>query len=91
MALAEFAPFDSETAAKRNIRIAIESVASRLGNTTTICRKCYIHPEVLSCYLEGALVKTLSQKIPKEPRDDIADLKPEEVATLVLLQTRLAA
>ena len=70
--------------------MAIESVASKLGNTTTICRKCYIHPEVLNCYLEGALVKTLSQKIRKELRDDIADLKPEEAATLVLLQTRLA-
>ena len=90
MALAEFARFDSEPAAKRNIRTAIESVASRLGNTTAICRKCYIHPEVLNCYLEGALVKTLSQKIRKELRDDIADLKPEEAATLVLLQTRLA-
>ena len=82
MALAEFARFDSEPAAKRNIRTAIESVASRLGNTTAICRKCYIHPEVLNCYLEGALVKTLSQKIRKELRDDIADLKPEEAATL---------
>jgi hypothetical protein len=46
---------------------------------------------VLSCYLEGALVKTLNKKIRKELRDDIADLKPEEAATLVLLQTRLAA
>ena len=91
MALADFAPFDLETAAKRNIRTAIELVASRLGNTTTICRKCYVHPEVLNCYLEGALAETLGQKIRKELRDDIADLKPDEAATLVLLQTRLAA
>ena len=27
---------------------------SRLGNTPTICRKCYIHPEVLNCYLDGS-------------------------------------
>jgi hypothetical protein len=33
----------------------------------------------------------LSQKIGKEMRDDAADLKPEEAATLVLLRTRLAA
>jgi DNA topoisomerase I len=87
MALTEFERFDSESAAKRNIRAAIETVASRLGNTSTICRKCYVHPEVLSCYLEGTLVKTL--KIRKELRDDIATLRPEEAATLVLLQTRL--
>jgi DNA topoisomerase-1 len=90
MALAEFERFDSEAAAKRNIRAAIEIVAARLGNTTTICRKCYVHPEVLNCYLEGTLAKTLKQKIRKALRDDIAQLRPEEVATLVLLQTRLA-
>ena len=51
MALAELERFNSEAEAKRNIRTAIEAVASRLGNTTTICRKCYVHPEVLNCYL----------------------------------------
>ena len=89
MALCEFERFDSETAAKRNIRAAIEMVAARLGNTTTICRKCYVHPEVLSCYLEGALVKSLKQKIRKGLREEIARLRPEEAATLVLLQSRL--
>jgi DNA topoisomerase-1 len=49
-----------------------------------------VHPEVVNCYLEGTLVKTLKQKIRKELRDDIAQLRPEEAATLVLLQTRLA-
>jgi DNA topoisomerase-1 len=48
-----------------------------------------VHPEIINCYLEGTLVKTLKQKIRKEPRDDIAALRPEEAATLVLLQTRL--
>ena len=38
------------------MRAAIERVAARLGNTPTICRKCYVHPEVLSAYLEGALL-----------------------------------
>jgi DNA topoisomerase I len=87
MALAEFERFDSETAAKRNIRAAIAMVAARLGNTITICRKCYVHPEVLNCYLEGTLVKTLKQKIRKELREE--RLRPEEAATLMLLQSRL--
>jgi DNA topoisomerase-1 len=26
---------------------AIESVAERLGNTPSVCRKCYVHPAVL--------------------------------------------
>jgi DNA topoisomerase-1 len=32
-------------------------VAARLGNTPAICRKCYIHPEVLLAYSEGRLLK----------------------------------
>jgi DNA topoisomerase-1 len=90
MALKEFEQFDSETAAKRNIRAAIETVAARLGNTTTICRKCYVHPEVLNCYLEGTLVKTLTRKIRSELRDHAKHLSAEEAATLVLLHARLS-
>jgi DNA topoisomerase IB len=29
--------------------------AKRLGNARTICRNCYVHPKILSAYLEGAL------------------------------------
>lgn len=89
MALSEFERFDSEAAAKRNIRSAIAMVAARLGNTITICRKCYVHPEVLNCYLEGALVKALKQRTRKELREESARLRPEEAATLMLLQSRL--
>lgn len=32
---------------------AIERVAGCLGNTATVCRKCYIHPSVLEAYEEG--------------------------------------
>ena len=89
MALAEFERFNSETEVKRNIRAAIDTVAARLGNTINICRKCYVHPEVLNCYLEGALVKTLEQQAGKDLRKDIATLRPEETGTFLLLQTRL--
>ena len=34
----------------------VSEVAARLGNTPAICRKCYIHPEVLGAFLdEGKL------------------------------------
>jgi DNA topoisomerase-1 len=46
-ALNELKSFDSEAQAKRNLRTAIEKVSARLGNTPTICRRCY-HPEVLN-------------------------------------------
>jgi DNA topoisomerase-1 len=44
LALQEFEGFDSQAKLKKNVRSAIERVAARLGNTPTICRKCYIHP-----------------------------------------------
>jgi DNA topoisomerase-1 len=91
MALSEFDDVDSEAAAKRNIKNAIVSVATRLGNTPTICRKCYVHPEVLDCYVEGALLKTLREKVKRELKGSLlTSLSPEEAATLALLHNRLS-
>ena len=62
MALNELESFDSAAQAKRNFRAAIEKVAGRLGNTPTICRKCYVHPEVLNSYMDGNLCLSSSRK-----------------------------
>jgi DNA topoisomerase I len=88
-ALTEFETFDSDAKAKKNIRAAIEQVSSRLGNTPTICRKCYVHPEVLNSYVEGSLLLQAKEEIEAELRDDLASLKPEEAAVLTLLEARL--
>jgi DNA topoisomerase I len=90
MALAELESFDSAAQAKRNLRSAIEKVAARLGNTPTICRKCYIHPEVLSSYMDGNLVLEIKSQAESELRNAVGNLKPEEAAVLALLRGRLA-
>ena len=90
MALGEFETFDSDAKAKKNIRGAIEKVATRLGNTPTICRKCYIHPEILNCYLEGALLDGIKQQVETELREELPSLRPEEAAVLAVLQQRLS-
>jgi DNA topoisomerase-1 len=89
-ALKEFEAFDTEAKAKKNIRAAIEKVAARLGNTPTICRKCYVHPELFSCYVEGSLLLDVKEEIEAELRDDLAGLRPEEAAVLSLLEARLS-
>ena len=89
-ALSEFEAVDGEAAAKRNITRAIERVASRLGNTPAICRKSYVHPEIVGAYLDGSLVADLKQEIEQELRQELSGLEAEEVAVLVLLQRRLA-
>jgi DNA topoisomerase I len=91
LALREFESFDSDAAAKRNVRAAIESVAGRLGNTPTICRKCYIHPQVLDCYMEGGLLLHVKDVVESELSEDLSSLRSEEAAVLALLQARLAA
>ena len=89
MALNELESFDSAAQAKRNLRSAIEKVSARLGNTPTICRKCYVHPEVLNSYMDGNLVLELKSKAESELRGPIGSLKPEEAAVLALLRDRL--
>ncbi len=90
MALDEVKSFDSTAEAKRNLRSAIEKVAARLGNTPTICRKCYVHPEVMNSYLNGNLVLELKTEAESKLRGDVQSLKPEEAAILALLRGRLA-
>jgi DNA topoisomerase-1 len=46
---------DSAGEARRQVLAAVKAVADKLGNTPAICRKCYIHPVILSAYEEGKL------------------------------------
>ena len=89
--LREFEPYDSETQAKKNVVQAIKTVAARLGNTPSVCRKCYVHPAVLETYLAG---KPPSQAVRRELEEEIegqatAALREEELRLLELLQQRV--
>lgn len=50
-------PVGTKAEAKRELLDTVTAVARRLGNTPAICRKCYIHPEVLTAYADGRLAK----------------------------------
>ncbi|MBP2299324.1 DNA topoisomerase IB [Azospirillum picis] len=89
MALKEFETFDSAAAAKRNVTRAIEQVAGRLGNTPSVCRKSYVHPEVLDAYLDGSLLESLKHEVEDELRDELSGLDGEEAAVLAFLRGRL--
>ena len=69
-----FEPCRSDTEARRNIVRAIDDVSKRLGNTKAVCRKSYVHPDVLDAYFDGSLLKVAE----KEP----------EAAVLALLRRR---
>jgi DNA topoisomerase I len=84
-ALRELSVFDSQAQAKRNVLQAVEAVAKRLGNTKAVCRKCYIHPDVLNSYFDGRLADILDRHAGRELRSSLHRLPPEEAAVLALL------
>jgi DNA topoisomerase I len=88
-ALSALEEIDSNAARKKNIVRAIEAVAQRLGNTKAVCRKCYIHPEVLNAYMDGSLAAMLSKRAGRELARTVHALSPEEAAVLALLQQNL--
>ncbi|MBV9787204.1 MAG: DNA topoisomerase IB [Chloroflexi bacterium] len=89
LALQEAEVFESETQAKKQIAQAITSVAERLGNTPSICRKCYVHPAVIDSYLDGTMIESLQQRVEQELYDAAEGLEPEERAVMRLLKRRL--
>jgi DNA topoisomerase-1 len=89
MALSAFEAVDSQALMKKNIKAAIESVAAKLGNTPTICRKCYVHPQVVTAYMDGDLLVGLKKTVEHELCVDADKLKPEEAALLGLLSHRI--
>ncbi|MBB6510487.1 DNA topoisomerase-1 [Rhizobium soli] len=90
LALTEFEKFDSEAAAKKNVRAAIEKVAARLGNTPAVCRRCYVHPEVIDSYMSETLVLQIEHEVERELRSSVAGLRPEEALVLAFLKQRLS-
>jgi DNA topoisomerase I len=80
-ALALAAPDPEESDAKRRLTAAVVAVAARLGNTPTICRKCYIHPDVVAAHVDGSLEIELNGRDP-------GGLSADEAAVLNLLVRR---
>ena len=89
--LREFDAFTTETEAKRNVVRAIESVAARLGNTPSVCRKCYVHPAVLECYLGGAMSKAFARRVEEQVARQEHALRSEEMDLMRLLAKQIAA
>jgi DNA topoisomerase-1 len=91
MALREIEKFETKAQAKKNLTKAIERVAQCLGNTPTICRKCYIHPTVMDAYLDGSLLLLKGAKARAGKGESCRGLNANEKMVLGLLKNRLAA
>jgi DNA topoisomerase-1 len=47
--------FSTARESKEQLKVALGAVADRLGNTVTMCRKCYVNPVVVDAFLAGEL------------------------------------
>jgi DNA topoisomerase-1 len=94
MELRAFEESASETEAKKNVVEAIKAVAQRLGNTPAVCRKCYVHPAVLECYLAGKLERRAQRKVEENTGEVLREameeaLRKEERAVMNFLHEQL--
>jgi DNA topoisomerase-1 len=85
--LAEHAPAESDTEAKRAVASVMRAVGERLGNTPAVARSSYVSPAVVEQYLDG---RTIDDFRPRHlrvvgARDTGLDL--EERALLALLRS----
>ncbi|QHW01408.1 DNA topoisomerase IB [Spirosoma endbachense] len=48
--LIELEPCESEKELKKNVNTVLDEVSLKLGNTRTVCRKHYVHPQILESY-----------------------------------------
>ena len=55
MAALALSVLDEDKPSKKGTLQVVKEVATQLGNTPTVCRKCYIHPAVFEGYLAGSL------------------------------------
>ena len=89
MALNTQEKFESQAEAKRNIKTAVSAVSKILGNTPTVCRKCYVHPAVLETYLDGEMIEGLKEKTEETLSRKLPNLRAEEAAVMAFLQAQL--
>ncbi len=89
LALRELEVFDTQAKAKKNVLRAVEAVAKMLGNTPSICRKCYIHPAIFDGYLDGSLLEGLQARAEQVLDRAEPGLTAEEIAVTAFLEKRL--
>ncbi len=87
-ALQDLGVYETQTQAKKNVVQAIESASKQLGNTPAICRKSYVHPEIIDAYLNGSLLKALKQDDEQAAVEALHGLHPEEISVLAFLEQK---
>lgn len=75
---------ETQSACNKTIVDVLDNVASKLGNTRTVCKKYYVHPTVIAAYERGSVWQY-------KPRKTKGKLTPEEKALIRLLEKETIA
>lgn len=86
IAFKEIGYAETHTEYKKKVKEALEMVASHLGNTSTVCRKYYVHPLVINLYENNTIKKYLDELEKIEENDGKAGLIHEEKLVLKILE-----
>lgn len=74
-----------DAAADDGERAAIRAACDALGNTEAVCRRYYVHPDVLGAWRDGHLADRVRRR---NAGNTPAGLKPSEAAVLDLLRAK---
>ena len=87
--LAELSATEDLEQAGKNVLVAVDDVAHRLGNTRDIARASYISPRVIDHYLEGSVVEHHVEQLEEIIAAEQVGLTEAELALLKLLKKQL--
>jgi DNA topoisomerase-1 len=90
LAARAFAALGEKSATPSSLKRAVEEVAQQLGNTPTVCRNCYIHPEIVNSYLDGSLAEQVTAQADERLKHG-RGLRADERLVLSVLRSRLKA
>lgn len=75
---------ETQSEFKHKVVEVLDEVASKLGNTRTVCKKYYVHPTVIAAFERGSIWKY-------KPKNTKSELNGEEYALVILLENETIA
>ena len=87
LALKEMGCCDTQTETKKRIVEALDQVSRHLGNTRTVCKKYYVHPQILSLYESRKIEKYIAELDEILKDDNKAGLTAEEKIVMKILES----
>lgn len=85
-ALKSAPPCNSKGDHQKNITAAFQEVSRKLGNTVSVCKKYYVHPEIVKLYKEETLADYLSGNASSE-NEKLSGLSCEEIVLMKILNS----